>query len=178
MMDRVKLIVGMISNDAKLFDAIQDILTSRFGAVDFASPALNFDRTSYYNDEMGEGLKRKFLSFRNLKKLNGIEKAKLLTNDIEKRFSTSGRRKINIDPGYLEPSKLVLLTTKNYSHRIYVGRGIYAEVTLCFRGSSFRAWEWTYPDYKSGAYINIFNEIRRLYSNQLKGRTERVQKCP
>ena len=73
------------------------------------------------------------------------------------------RRRINIDPGYVSDSKLILATTKDYFHRIYLNYGIYAEVTLKWRKSSFEPLEWTYPDYRSREYINILNNIRNAY---------------
>lgn len=168
MTEKVKLIIGMISNEQELFKTVLWLLQRRFGEVDFVSPILNFDHTTYYNKEMGNGLKRNFLSFKKLIKLSGIEKVKLLTSSIEKRFLRYGRRRINIDPGYVELSKLVLLTRKDYSHRVYLGRGVYAEATLHFKNGTFNAWEWTYPDYKTKEYINIFNEIRNIYKEQKK----------
>ena len=77
-------------------------------------------------------------------------------------------RIINIDPGYLDLSKLILASTKDYKHRIYLTKGIYAEVTLFYQDKTFCPWEWTYPDYKTGEYIEIFNRIRQIYAEQIK----------
>ena len=85
------------------------------------------------------------------------------------KWTLGGKRRVNIDPGYISQSKLVLATTKDHSHRIYLGQGIFAEVTLRYYKGTFRAWEWTYPDYASPPYIAIFNHIRKLYKEQLKG---------
>jgi len=74
-----------------------------------------------------------------------------------------------LDPGYLEEAKLVLATTKNYQHRLYLGRGIYGEVTLRYTKKSFRSWEWTYPDYKTENYLEVFDCIRKLYLEKVQG---------
>ena len=120
---------------------------------------------------MGRGLKRRFYSFSESIKPDRLVDIKLLTNEIEDRFSRSAdfpSRRINLDPGYISPAKLVLASTKNYSHRIYLAKGIYAEVTLYFEKGTFHSFPWTYPDYKSKEYLEIFNKIRGGYLKILK----------
>lgn len=168
--EKVKLIVGLISNNTALFDKIKSILEKRLkNPADFESPVLAFVHTDYYNEEMGTGLKRKFLSFKRIVPIENIAKIKLLADKIEKKNSTNEKRNINIDPGYVDLSKLVLFSTKDYSHRIHVGKGIFAEVTLFYKDKKFRAWPWTYPDYKTDAYISVFNTIREIYKKDLTG---------
>ena len=97
-----------------------------------------------------------------------IVQIKILTNRIEKEFIDDKKaRKINIDPGYLNAGKLILATTKDWQHRIYLGEGIYGEVTLRFKGGTFSVWEWTYPDYQTPCYIKIFNSIRELFMKEV-----------
>ncbi|MDP2912604.1 MAG: DUF4416 family protein [Candidatus Omnitrophota bacterium] len=165
--DRAKLVVGLLSADAALFSKLKKILERMFGNSDFESDISEFPYTDYYREEMGENLKRRFLSFDKLFRINGLHKIKLKTNGLEKRFSKNGKRAINIDPGYLNLSKLVLFSTKDYSHRIYLNNGILAEVTLYYKNNTFNPWPWTYPDYKSDTYIGIFNSIRSRYKNQI-----------
>ncbi len=168
--EKVKLIAGLISNDAGLFDKIKLILEKKFhNTVDFESPLLDFIHTDYYNEEMGFNLKRKFLSFKRKVPLENIEKVKLLAKAVENRTSINGKRTINIDPGYLDLSKLVLFSTKDYSHRIYISKGIFAEVTLYYKDKKFNPWPWTYPDYKTKEYISVFDSIRELYKKQISG---------
>ncbi|MDQ1318216.1 MAG: hypothetical protein QG588_1873, partial [Candidatus Poribacteria bacterium] len=99
-----------------------------------------------------------------------IVEIKYFTNDVEKEFLLDGssKRQINLDPGYITPAKLILASTKDHIHRIYLRDGIYAEITLQMEGGTFRPWQWTYPDYRSEGYIKIFNEIRELYMQQLR----------
>lgn len=163
----VKLVVGMISGRASLFDAAQRELVAKFGSLDYESALMPWEFTDYYCPEMGEELRRKFIAFQRLIDPIRLAEVKLFTNSLEGKFSEGGKRKINLDPGYLDSAKLVLATTKDRDHRIYIGQGIFAEVTLHFRNKSFRAWEWTYPDYATPEYIAIFNEIRSLYRGQL-----------
>ncbi len=166
----VKLIVGMITSDEKLFNIAESMLSDKFGSIDFYSEILAFDYTDYYKPEMGENLKRKFISFEKFIHPENLAEIKILTNELEKNFliENSEKRRINIDPGYLTAAKLVLASTKDHIHRIYLGRGIYAEITLQMQGKSFHPWQWTYPDYRSEEYIRIFNSIRQIYMKQLR----------
>ena len=164
----VKLFAGFIfSNDPALVRA-ELILKQKFGKIDFSSAILPFTHTSYYEKELGADLKRKFVSFQRLINPQQLSRVKIITNKIEKNLSGENGRLINIDPGYLNLSKLVLASTKDYSHRIYLNNGIYAEVTLLYRDGGFYFLEWTYPDYKSAEYTDIFIQIRKIYASQIK----------
>ena len=166
----VKLFIGMISGEEDLFEKAEKRLSRKFGLIDFKSPILSFQHTHYYEPEMGSNLKRKFISFQGLIDPAEIAKIKLFTNQLEGDFlhpDTEDRR-INLDPGYLTLSKLVLASTKDYQHRIYLGKGVYAEVTLRYhREKGFEPWEWTYPDYKTREYLQIFNRLRKTYQGEL-----------
>lgn len=162
-----KLIVGLISSDQSQFTAGKCILEKKFGVPDLQTPVLDFSCTAYYEEEFGGELKRKFFSFKDLISLEKNYKIKLHTNKIEEKLSKNGSRTVNLDPGYITLSNLVLFTTKNRSHRAYLGSGIYADLELTFTKKSFRPLEWTYPDYRSDEYVRFFNEVRETYHNQL-----------
>ena len=166
----VKLISSMFTVDVELLEVAHDKLSETFGPTDYESDLLPFDHTSYYAAEFGEGLMRKIVAFAELVDPGSLAEIKRLTNDLEMGWARGGKRRINLDPGYVSLAKLVLATTKNHGHRIYLGQGIYAEVTLRYLNKTFRAWEWTYPDYASPPYIAIFNHIRELYLAQLHQR--------
>ncbi|MFA5004717.1 MAG: DUF4416 family protein [Candidatus Omnitrophota bacterium] len=158
----VKLIIGFIYQDKPVFDKLKLPLQRIFGAFDFESAELDFNFTDYYTPEFGAGLKRKFVSFKKPIRPEELFKIKLYTNRLEQKSSSSGKRLINIDPGYLTLAKLVLASTKDYAHRIYLKKGIYAEVTLSYKGHSFQPLEWSYPDFRTQGYLDIFNQIRGL----------------
>ena len=165
----VKLVMGMISPDTDLFNQVTQILVDKFGPVDLKSGVFNFDKTDYYEEEMGENLKRQFLSFHQLIEAKGLVEIKLFTNSLEEKFSLSRdkpSRLINLDPGYLDCTKLVLASTKDSPNRIYLREGIYAEITLYFSQGTFKFRPWTFPDYQTREYIEVFNQIRKLYINQ------------
>jgi hypothetical protein len=164
----VKLIVGVFTAREELLGAVRAELCESYGTVDHVSPIWPFDFTSYYAEEFGENLLRQFLTFAELIDPARLPEIKLFTNSLESQLASQGKRQANLDPGYVDLSKLVLATTKNHQHRIYLGRGIYAEVTLRFTRRSFRSWEWTYPDYRTEDYVQFFNEVRATYLEQLK----------
>ena len=141
---KVKLFFGLISNSLALFLEAERLLSKKFGSIDFSSEILPFERISYYNEELGEALSRKFISCERLINAESLKEIKLFTNKLEKRFAHSGRRRINIDPGYLSGGKIVLASTKDYNHRIYLGKGIFAEGTLFYENKSFHPRPWTY----------------------------------
>jgi len=165
----VKLIMGMISRNVDFFDQVTQILVEKFGPVDLKSSLFNFDKTDYYEEEMGENLKRQFLSFHQLIELKDLVEIKLFTNSLEEKLSLSKdkpSRLINLDPGYLDCTKLVLASTKDSPNRIYLREGIYGEITLYFSQGTFKSRPWTFPDYQTREYIEVFNQIRKLYINQ------------
>jgi hypothetical protein len=174
--EAVKLFVGMLAGDPARFAEAETILVERCGPADASSAVLPFAYTDYYRAEMGEGLLRKFLSFERLIRPDELVDIKRTTNEIEedfaRRLAGGAARPVNLDPGCLSLSKVVLATTKDYSHRIYLGRGIYAEVTLHFRQGRYEPWEWTYPDYRTEEYGKFFLEVRGRLREALHTRRE------
>ncbi len=173
----VKLIIGAIACSEGILIKASLHLAKEFGPIDFRSPLMPFSYTKYYEKEMGPNLLRQFFSFQRLIDPRKLAKIKLYTNRLEKRLSRTQNnsrtinpersRRINLDPGYISCAKLVLATCKDYSHRIYLERGVYAEVTLHFQDGTFLAQPWTYPDYRSKEYIQNFTKIREIYLRQL-----------
>ena len=163
----VKLIMAIFTNQSELFAQIEAKLEEKYGKIDFRGHIFDFDHTDYYDEEMGADLKKRFIAFKNLIKPEQLSSVKLFTNKLESKHAESGKRKINIDPGYVDNSKLVLASTKNYYHRIYLGKGIYAEVTLYYKNGAYQDLIWTYPDYRTFEYKEIFKKIRKLYRKQM-----------
>lgn len=160
----VSLIVGMLSASAETFGRAEAAMSERFGDIARASEIIPFHFTGYYEPEMGANLLRKFLAFERLVDAAELAGIKLWTNALEDRFAAEPgiavRRPINLDPGCVAPSKLVLATTKDHAHRIYLGQGIHAEVTLTFLKGAFEPMPWTYPDYRTEAHRRFFEQVR------------------
>lgn len=166
--DRVKLIVGLLAVGDDLLQAAQRALADRFGAIDDTSEAQQWTISTYYSAEMGDEVRRRFLSFSELIAPDDIARLKLATNELENRWLGDTGRRVNVDPGYVATTKLVLATTKDAAHRIYLRDGIYAEATLGYESGSFRPYSYTYADYAAPAAIDFFNQARATYLAQLR----------
>ena len=167
----VKAIIGVLTADSNLLSTVYAELTHRLGPIDFTSELMPFTSTAYYEAEMGQDIQRQFISFERLIDAGTLAEIKLFTNNVEQTFATKksegNTRRVNLDAGYICLAKLVLASTKDHAHRIYLSNGIYAEITLRFYRKTFQPWEWSYPDYRLPTYIAIFNHIRKIYRNQL-----------
>ncbi len=163
-----KMLIGVLASDTAYLKPLEERLLREFGRIDYRSGILNFDFTDYYRREMGPELKRIFFGFAKLIDPSLLSEIKIKTNEIENSFLNDGKRCLNLDPGLLSLNKFILATTKDNGHRIPLKDGIYGELSLCFINKGFRPLEWTYPDYKSGEYINILEEIRSIYKKNLK----------
>ena len=168
----VKLIASLFSRNEGLIDQVISEMQSMFGPTDWISPGLFFDRTRYYVSEMGWPLYRRFIAFQNLIRPEALVAVKLETNHLEKKHLESGKREINIDPGYISLERVVLATGKNYTHRIYLSSGVYADLTLVFHKGAFQTLNWTYPDYAAPETIGFFNDLREKYKRQIRGINE------
>jgi hypothetical protein len=162
------LISSLFSPEKQVIEAAIDDLSQIFGPVDWVSSDLRFDRTTYYAKEMGWPLFRRFISFAELIPPDRLVDIKLETNGVEQRSLQDGNRAVNIDPGYISPERLILATGKNYIHRVYLSKGIYADLTLIFKKGSFIPLQWTYPDYGDPEIIELFNGVRAQYMAQLR----------
>ncbi len=150
-------------------DGIKAELESNFGEVSICTePFLFDDFTSYYEKEMGKGIRRFFIAFGTLVDEDYLKIAKTITNEIEKKYSENGKRKINLDPGTISTSNLILATTKNRAHRIPIGDDLYAEVTLIYHKKGWESFSWTYSDYKNHKVQDEMSLFRTFYLERTK----------
>jgi Domain of unknown function (DUF4416) len=167
----VKLIMGLLLAREAPVVAIRQQLEAAYGPIDLETELSPFVVTRYYEREMGPALQRLFWSFEALIAPDALAGVKRDTNAVERTYAMDDgqrcRRRVNLDPGYVDLAKLVLATTKDRQHRLYLGQGIYAEVTLRYTGGRFVPWEWTYPDYRTPEYLGFFDAVRRRYRHQL-----------
>ncbi len=170
----VKCIVGILAADNRCLEKAGELLESKFGPVDLTSDIWPFTQTDYYKDQTGANILRRFVSFEKLICPRRLAAIKHKTNRIEQQFARKSGldvpRPINLDPGYIGTSKLVLATTKNYSHRIYIGKKMYAEVTLIYEKGQWKPFEFTYPDYREQNYMDFFSKVRNRLMEQLRSK--------
>jgi hypothetical protein len=161
--DPAKLVMSVFMKEKPLFETVFPLLEAIGGPVDLVSRWLDFDFTRYYHQEMGHPLFRRMLAFKPLVNQGDLSKIKQASNALENRFDRDNQRRINIDPGYLLPSRFVLATGKDYAHRIYIGDHLYADLTLMYIHKQFVPLEWTYPDYRSEEILRFLEQVRDKY---------------
>lgn len=167
--DLVKLIIALMAPNERVMDQGRLLLGHEFGDLDLESERFPFSFSTYYQEEMGEDLIKQFVSFKTLVDPGTLASIKHITNEMEQgmqRPDGAPGRGINLDPGYINGAQLVLATTKNYSHRLYLDRGIYGELTLMFSKGCFHPLPWTYPDYKTDLAYAFFTSVRQLFLRQ------------
>ncbi len=164
----VKYFTGFITAGEHRNSIPEEKLKDILGPPDYKSEAISFEATDYYESEMGKDLSRQFWSFKPLRSPGELASVKLATDAIEKELSVRGSRTVNIDPGYLDFHKLVLGSRKAGGPKVYLSNGIWADITLIYENGEFHPFRWTFPDFKTGNYDDIFSEMRLIYKNQLK----------
>ncbi len=141
-----------------------------WGPIALESPPFEFVETTFYEEPMGSGLRKVLFAFQQLVDPEILVDAKLLTNQWEEEYAREfpgpETRPLNLDPGYLTEAKLILASTKDRDHRIYLGRGIYAENTLFYRGGEWLARPWTYPNYRRADYHEFLLQCRQFLRSE------------
>jgi hypothetical protein len=171
----VKLFIGVLVSNSKFIPEVEKRLTAVYGSIDHRSAVVPFDFTDYYEAEMGDLIDRVFFSFERLIEADQLPEIKRQTNQLEDELApllrtpnTNVKRPVNLDPGYLEQAKVILASTKNFYHRIYLGGGIFGEVTMHFKNNTYQFFPWTYPDYQSKDYQDFFLRLRQILRSQLR----------
>ena len=157
-----KFFCGLLFPSGYDAGAVYKLLESGFkDEIDIKSGIIDFDFTSYYAPEMGPGLKRQWVSFKTPLSPGRLADIKVMTNEMESSVAKDNKRIINIDPGYITPANIILASTKDFSHRIYLSKGIYAEVTTIYKKEGFVKLPWTYPDYLCPAAVDFMIKARQ-----------------
>jgi hypothetical protein len=164
----VKLVAGLLAASDALLAEAAVALSNCWGAVDAHTVPVSWTASSYYCDEMGADLRRQFISFERLVAPGKLAGIKQMTNALEGTWTINGCRRVNLDPGYVGASKLVLASTKDAAPRVYLSGGIYAEVALVFHAGTFHAGAHTYPDYAAAETRGFFTRVRSRYLAQLR----------
>jgi len=160
----VLLLMAAFSRYDEALDWGRGRAVAAWGPVVLQSEPFTFAQTDYYQATMGPDLRKIFWAFERLIDPETLVDLKLQTNQWEDDYAAIRRhpeaRPLNLDPGYMTLAKLVLASTKDFTHRIYLGRGIYAEATLYYRRHQWQHHEWTFPDYRRDDYQQFFSRCR------------------
>lgn len=162
------LIVSVLSQAKTSRTRVINHMLERLGPLEREVGPLDFEYTDYYEKEMGPGIVRWLWKFERLFHRAFLAEIKTFTNRIEIAYSNNGLRTINLDPGLLSLENFVLATGKNRSHRIYLQKGIFADLTLTYEKGSFRPTPWTYPDYRDQGMIRTLNDFRESHLRNLR----------
>lgn len=163
-----KLVIGILIPSEEIPGELAASLETLYGEIESRGGPYPFRFTDYYEPEMGDGLNKFFLVFRELVTPERLADIKLETNVIEAEYLNAGNRRLNLDPGVITSSNLILATTKERGHRIPIGKNLYGELTLIYMKGDFQPLPWTYADFRSEEYRQFLKKIRRNYLNQLK----------
>ncbi len=160
-----KLIVGVIFHDEEILNDAMKLLTEKFGEIEDVSEEFSFSKefSTYYDDEIGGEGRRRIYSFKNTVAPDKQAEIKEFTNEIETKFSIEGKRKINLDPGFINHGRLMLATTKKAGFRIPLKNGIYTELTLFYARGAWHKLPWTYRDYQSELVQSFITKVRSKY---------------
>ena len=164
----VKYFVGILFSQEETLDTALRCMAEKLGPLGLRSADFPFEVTDYYNAEMGSPIQRTFVELTALRDPGELPTLKQLTNEVEAVLAVDGRRKVNLDVGYLDLHKMILASAKYNGQKVYLGEGIYADVTLIYEHKAWHAVENTFPDFKSGDYTAFFDAIRQRYKAQLK----------
>ncbi len=167
----VNLFIGVIyseNTDEEICNNVEVELVSKFGKVELQKKDIKFDYTDYYNEELKSNrLFKNFYAFAKLVDPSELSAIKIFTNNLEAKYAKDQSRIFNLDPGYLTLAKVVLASCKDFSHRIYIGKGVFAETTLNYVNKKFSFLPWTYPDYQTKDYLDFFAKLRVIYKNKI-----------
>ena len=155
------LFVAALYAPAFTDDDVAELISENFDRPLLPGVVFAFTFSDYYEEEMGKGLRKTLFILERLIDPAELPEWKLRAMALEERYARQGKRTINLDPGYLDSPKFVLATAKNFAHRIYLGRGVYADVQLYVKDGKFQTYPWTYPDYKLPAHLAFFEQARK-----------------
>jgi hypothetical protein len=133
-----------------------------WGEPEHISGPVPFTRTDYYRD-IAPCLARRFICFKGLVAAGALPDLKRSAIEVEAESRTP--RIVNIDPGYVDGARLVLASTKDHAHRVYLRDGIFAEVTMRFRFGRWVPFDYTFPDFASGVYDEFLSAARASWLN-------------
>jgi hypothetical protein len=164
----VKYFCGLIFSRAEAAESAIARLQELIAADDDRSAVVPFAATDYYRAEMGEPLFRQFVSFGEWQNPQRLAELKIAAMGLEERLSAGGKRTVNLDPGYLSDANVIIATAKNQYHRVPLRDGIYAHMEYTLKDGRINFLPWTYPDFKTGAYIDFFTHLLEAYRRQRK----------
>ena len=163
-----KALIGVLFQKDEIYQQFLRHFETIEVEIELESEIYKFDSTDYYQEEMGSGLYRIFLSLKGLYPVEQSVSLKNETNSWENEWKEAGKRTLNLDPGYLDLHKVVLLSGKEGPQKIYLGGGIWSDLNLIRKARRFEALPWTFPDLRESRYHSFFERVRENLKLDLK----------
>ncbi|MDZ7761952.1 MAG: DUF4416 family protein [Desulfovermiculus sp.] len=165
-----QLVVSVLSSRLlQIWPEVERALQAKWGQLDFVSEPFPFTQTHYYDQELGTPIMRRLISFQQLMEQDRLPDIKLATNALEDTWrDDAGCRQVNLDPGLLCLERLILGTGKNFTHRVYLGQGIFADLTLVYQKGGWQSLPWTFPDYAGEHIQDLLTRMRVSYKKKLQ----------
>lgn len=163
----MKYFVAILFRTPDALEAGKQTLIDEWGSLDFDGEDHLFDVTAYYEPEMGTPLYRRLVTFERLMPPTELVDMKLQCNQIEDRLAVNNHRIVNLDAGYLDHNKIVLASAKGAGQKIYLEKGIYADLVGRYKGGRYQPFDWTFPDFRDGRYDQEILTIRQIYLQQM-----------
>jgi len=164
----VKYFIAVLFHEHEAFEKSKASIVERWGAIDYEGADHLFDVTTYYESEMGTPLYRRIVTLETIRSPKEIVDMKLECNAIEAGLVVNGKRAVNLDAGYLDHNKVLLASAKEAGQKVYLDKGIYADLAGRYKDGCYRPFEWSFPDFKDGRYDSELLIIRTSYLKQIK----------
>jgi hypothetical protein len=164
----VLVILGLLSNQPGLICEAAERLAEPWGGIDLWGEPQPFDHTPYYEKEMGSELQRRFCCLTGLMAPERLVELKQKAWEVEQLYIVAGNRQVNLDPGTLDATKVVLASFKPGPQKLYLGSGVWADMVSFYTNRAFRPLLWTFPDLREGPHLELFAHARRRYKELLR----------
>jgi hypothetical protein len=165
---KTKLVIGIMYSDKEAYEEAIKQLEQKFGEISDKSQEYDFNFTTYYEEETGKDLKKQIIVFKKLIDRDELAEIKHYTNTIEDEFSKEGKRKINLDPGYMTEHNVILASAKELPHKVSIGKGMFGDVVLEYRKGDYEDSRHTFPDYRTPLVKEFLKTIRKKYLQERK----------
>ncbi len=163
-----KFILGVLRHSSVDYPTILKKITESFGVIQTKTEEFVFG-SEYYKPEMGEGLKKSFLSFEGVVPRSILPERKIASVKLEDFFAKpDGSRLVNLDPMILSLENVIIATSKNFSHRVYLGQGVFGDLALIRKREGFESLPWTYADYLEN--LSFFESVREMFKREFSGK--------
>lgn len=162
----VQLIAFVLQKGGEWNASVLEALEKTWGPIRHKGKLFPFDKTNYYEPEMGDGLFRGVLSFEKTIPAETIALEKERSNALEQTLAGNPEtfmRNVNIDIGYMDLDKVVLPSYKRGPFKLYAGNGVWLDMLLTYAKGVFHPTKWAFEDFVRNPYQHDLQLIREKF---------------